>query len=133
MNTKFIRWILFSVILSLLPLFFLWLVNLAYENRDSSMEALVSRGELMLVTAILCATVIGDLIGHNSKNKIILLFFGFISVFLMLVSSSLYTLFAYPDLMAEKITDGYVFNTSVIVYVAALVSSSVCVYEVCDK
>lgn len=63
LSVRLIRWLVFSVIVALLPLAF----N-ALRLRTLDPAAIYGRGELLLVTAALTAAAIGDLLGPEASQ-----------------------------------------------------------------
>jgi hypothetical protein len=93
MNTreeKLVRWFMFSVLVSLVPLassyFNLWL-----DGRAAPLEALVARGELLLICTTLGAAAIGELFPGGRENAAEKLLAGGASFLLIMVSTVFFT------------------------------------------
>jgi hypothetical protein len=61
---KLVKWLIFSVILALLPLAFNYL-RLEMRGQDATLQALLGNGELLLVAAAISAAAIGEVIGSG--------------------------------------------------------------------
>lgn len=65
---KLVKWLLFSVIVALLPLVFAWWSTFL-SGPIKSFAQVVSRGELFIVSATVCAAAIGDLVGKSHRDQ----------------------------------------------------------------
>jgi hypothetical protein len=63
---KLMKWGVFSVLLALVPLGVSWLIQMTH-NQNPTLESILAHGELLLITAALCATATGDLIGSGNS------------------------------------------------------------------
>lgn len=83
---KLVRWFMFSVLVSLVPLaltyFILWV-----DRREVHLEMLVARGELLLISTTLGAAALGELFPGTRENALEKLLSGGALVLLMLTSS----------------------------------------------
>ena len=59
---RFVRWLIFGVLLALVPLVFSWAAR-AIRAQPSSLDAVLANGELFLVTAGICGAAVGELVG----------------------------------------------------------------------
>jgi uncharacterized membrane protein len=65
---KLVKWFLFSVVVALLPLIFAWLIT-----APKGISQAISKGELFIISATICAAAIGDLIGKAKKGRVLYL------------------------------------------------------------
>ncbi len=68
MAEKMVRWVIFSVVIALLPIIFNYLSMLT-KGLPTSLEIVISRGELLIVSAAINAAAIGELFGSGTTNK----------------------------------------------------------------
>ena len=129
MLQAFIQWLIFSVVIALLPL----LCNLLRDIRKGDGIALVrlfSHGELLLVSAAISASSLGHLFGaKNPSNVLLNILAGGAGVGVLMVAS-----FWFADVSAachsnptESIDSKAICVGSIIVFVCAVAASSSCV------
>jgi hypothetical protein len=75
MAEKFARWFVFSVVIALLPLVFKYVVGLT-DGLVPSAAALLSHGELLLVSVAITAAAVGELIGGGRRRMVLKLLAG---------------------------------------------------------
>jgi hypothetical protein len=66
---KLVRWFMFSVLISLVPLALTYF-NLWLDRRQAPLEMLVARGELLLICTTLGAAAPGELFPSGRENPI---------------------------------------------------------------
>lgn len=86
MAEKLAKWLIFSVILALLPFAFNYL-RLASRGVDPTMAKLLGGGELLLVAAGISAAAVGDLIGSGADRRLAKLFAGGGSIVVLCLAS----------------------------------------------
>jgi hypothetical protein len=69
MSEKLLRWFIFSVVISLLPLAFYY-VRAMTDGKAVSLPELLARGELLLIAVALAADAIGDLLASKSAGML---------------------------------------------------------------
>jgi hypothetical protein len=65
---KLVSWLFFSVLLALVPLLISALIQLTH-GQAVNLETTLAHGELLLITAGLCAASAGELIGTGPVKK----------------------------------------------------------------
>ena len=100
------KWLIFSVLLALLPLAYNYL-HVLTRNGSPSLDVLLGKGELLLVAASISAAAVGSLIGGSKKWLIAKVFAGGGSVLLLGLASLYYVDVAVP-------TPGVTLNASVV-------------------
>jgi hypothetical protein len=83
---RLLRWFLFSVLVSLIPLALTY-VNLLFDGRQVHPEMLLARGELLLVSATLGAAALGELMPSGRDNAMGKLLASGASVLMIVLSS----------------------------------------------
>jgi hypothetical protein len=63
MAEKLVRWLIFSVVISLLPLLFRFALE-ATDGKSPTLSDLLSQGELLLISSAIAAAAVGELIGR---------------------------------------------------------------------
>jgi hypothetical protein len=82
---KLLLWLAFSVVFALGPLFVNFL--LVRDKPDFAWVQLFNRGELLLVSAALCADAVGRLFGRNGERSYFVIFCLICAVYLLFTSS----------------------------------------------
>jgi hypothetical protein len=68
---RLLRWILFSVFVSLIPLLLHWVVLLGQEKPLSGVwTAVLAHGELLLISTAIAADAIGDMVASGLRNEV---------------------------------------------------------------
>lgn len=83
---KLLRWFMFSVLVSLVPLGLTYF-NLWLDHREGHVEVLVARGELLLICTTLGAGAIGELFPGSRDHGIAKLLMAGALILLILISS----------------------------------------------
>jgi hypothetical protein len=127
MSAKLLRWLIFGVLLALVPLVFSWFCRLIFSE-DASLKTLLSQGELLLITAALCAAAIGELLGSDDKQKNWKIISGGASLMILIFSALIFSVISNQSLFSTSPDIDAVKVASLIVYFCAFVSSGACVY-----
>ncbi|MDK2593591.1 hypothetical protein [Pseudoalteromonas obscura] len=127
MNDKVTKWLIFGAGLALVPLLAVWICRLIF-GQDSSLVNLLSQGELLLITAGLCAAGIGELIGSGEDYKIAKIISGGISVGMLLVSALIFSIVSNPAILNTPPNVDVISTASIIIYCCAFLSSGTCAY-----
>ena len=112
-----IRWIIFSVVIALLPLLFNLLRNIG-RGENIGFVRLFSHGELLLVSAAISAGALGQLFGVGSSLSIIKILAGGSCVTIVMVAS-----FWFAD-----ISGAYLSNPPVTLNIKAICIGSIIVF-----
>lgn len=120
---KLIRWFMFSVLVSLVPLaltyFSLWV-----DQREVTLEILVARGELLLISTTLGAAALGEFFPGNRENALEKLLSGGALVLLMLISS-----FFFAVIQARQSSSPRsLFAISMVLFVGILAAAASCMF-----
>ena len=126
MTIKLLRWIIFSVVVALVPLIFNYL-RLETRGHEVAVFEVIENGELMLIVAALCAASIGGLIGSSGAFQPLKIAAGGGATVSLMVAA-LY----YADVSAARYSEAVadpasVATVSLTVFLLALVSSGACV------
>jgi hypothetical protein len=127
LKEKLLRWLLFSVLLSLSPLL-ARAISLSTDSADTNLLQLLSpRGELLLVSIVLCAAAAGELIGSKDHRRMAKITAGGISV-LLLVFAALYFGHVYGADPAQALTLApAAARTSGLLFASSVICSGCCV------
>lgn len=132
MVEKIIEWLIFGIILALVPLGLYWLISYIL-NQSMSYEQTIAKGELFIIAAGLCGASLSKLLMlPKSKKYGVRLGLGGISVVTLLLSAALYSIVSIPNLLRESPDVTATMITSTVIYVLALIINgiSVCVGEI---
>ena len=127
---KLIHWMIFSVLLALVPLVFSAFRLFSrgnFSSLDASITDVLSRGELLLIAAILCAGASGEVFKSGPSFRI-LKTISTGGAILLLLFSALY----FADVTALQLSGGHmdgslIQQTSLQVFLASVVCSASCV------
>lgn len=120
---KMLKWLLFSVLIALLPIMFNWII-LVSRSSPSSLQDVIKQGELLLVIAALTASGLGEIIASGSYMAIGKIFASGGCV-IILIFASLY--YSYVSTTNYVLDSSIVSLTSLWLYVFAVISSGSCV------
>ena len=63
------KWLFFEIVFALVPLLFNWLTG-ELRNRDGGLDAVLGRGELLLVSVAIVAAALGDLVNRGMNTRL---------------------------------------------------------------
>jgi hypothetical protein len=119
--TALLKWLIFSVILAVIPIGFTY-IHLLTDGKPPTLPALIAHGELALISFILAADAVGDLIasGKEKQKRKIVCGGGCV---LTAIAASLY--FAHVSLNS-KADPNIVFSVSLWIFGFAVIASGMC-------
>jgi uncharacterized membrane protein YhhN len=120
------RWFWFSGVGSIAPLLILSVILLT-RDRWVGFPALISRGELFLISAVLLATAIGDLLMSNTRMKKTKLFVGALALGLGGVSAVWYAVIQDCVVCGETYNPNPIIWCSPFIFVFTLIAGLACV------
>ncbi|MGE4043417.1 MAG: hypothetical protein AB7F35_01095 [Acetobacteraceae bacterium] len=83
MNEKVLRWIIFGVLVSLVPLAVAYM-NLLLKGKNIGLAEVTGKGEVLLICGSLCAGALGELFGSSEKYRKRKIFVGGITLVITL-------------------------------------------------
>lgn len=128
MLERFIRWLVFSVVLALLPIGLNAIKTIFRAGETFAWLGLIEHGELLIIAAAVSAAAMGLLIGTgNGRFKIGKIIAGGAALIMTLVAAS-----SYADLSAAigagvPMKPDAIFATSIVVFICSFVASAGCV------
>jgi hypothetical protein len=124
---RFIRWLTFTVLVSVLPIFAGWLAG-QDRHRSVPVSNLLGHGALLIICVTMCATAAGELIHDRSQVlgtlKIIM---GGLAILLALLSALWYADVAATALDASSLDATFVSTGSLLAFASAVVVSTLCI------
>ena len=135
---KVLRWLLFGVIVSILPLVFAYFVLLMNPNPTAGsnvtgMSAVLGNGELLVVTWVLAAGAIGEVIGSDEGKgwfkgrgwlKIVS---GGLTLIVLIFATLFFAAIAEARAVNVKVEDSFVSTSSIDLFLISLVPCFICV------
>lgn len=117
----FIRWLLFGIVLAVLPVAVNW-ISLQTRDLDASHTVVLGSGELLLVSAVLGATATGDLMGARSRRFLVFrtMLTGF-NVILMILASLWFADVAATIRADDKVDREFVAFGSLVVFATTII------------
>ena len=125
--TKLLRWLIFSVIVALLPFIFNSL-TLLLNGTFPSIVLVCSNGDLLLVSAAISAAALGELIGNDTnKKKIAKIFAGGGCLAILILASYLYAYIANSLQSGTSLNKGMISKYSIWSLIFATLTSGSCI------
>lgn len=127
MKKKVIRWIIFSVIIGITPIFLNFFSILFSKEIDFSFFLLVSKGESFLISAVIAAGAVGELIGRGQRWEIGKIISGGSCLLLLIFSSYLFSRISGlgPTELLDQMNS--INTTSVTIFSCTFIASAFCV------
>ena len=122
MTAKILRWFLFGVVGSLLPLMINFLMTLP-KSWSYNPTRVINRGELCIVIAAMCSVSAGELFGAASRKATMAILSGGVTVLILTLSTALYVYIP----AANDLPDYYISDLSYILFICSLISSMCCI------
>lgn len=120
---RMIRWFIFSVLLSLVPLTLSY-VAMQLDGGRVSLHMLMGRGELLLICTTVGAAALGELIPAGRDNAILKLLAGGCTMLVVVVSS-----LSFAAIQSRQSPDpGSVLAISLSMFLGMLVAGGSCMY-----
>lgn len=125
-SEKMVKWVIFSVLMALVPLITAALIQLT-RSITPSMDDLIGRGELLLITAALCARSCGELFSSDGGRKTAKVVAGGSTMVILLLTAIYFADVASAVRTKTTIDSGLVAGISIVTYISALVSGGSCI------
>jgi hypothetical protein len=122
---RLLKWLIFSVLLALLPLAYNCL-HVLTRNGSLSLASLLGKGELLLIAASISAAAVGSLIG-GSKDSLILKFVAGGGSVLLLGLTSLYYVDITLPAPGEILNAAVISWTSLAIFGLSVIAGAGCV------
>jgi hypothetical protein len=126
MVVRFTRWFVFGVALALLPIIADFLIR-RIDGGGPVLADLLGRGELHLITAGLCSSAIGELLGTGKGLAFVKIFSGGSCLAILFCASFAYAHIAERLSANAAISLDVVCHDSVFLYVGGVIASACCV------
>lgn len=125
MKRELLQWLIFSVIVSLLPFLFVVLNGLT-EGQLPILANLFSGGELQLISVGLAASAMGELLARRSTRKTLEVLAIGLAVVVLILASWWYANLTIKIQIGTPIHHGNVAIGSIYLYIAAFITSLCC-------
>ena len=126
MANKVSRWLIFGVLISLVPLFWSY-ENLIIKAQPASMAKILGNGELLIIVWALCASSLGELFGSDSGYKGFKIVSGGLTLIVPITSALLFASITEARVEGVKVDDGAIVTTSLLLFLFGIFSCSSCV------
>ena len=125
LTLKLVRWVIFTAVLSLVPLGILY-IALLYASKPHGLANILGNGELLIIAWILGIGGFGELIPEGSTKRIPALACGGLNAVIFICSLSLFVVARYTAGPQESME---IFTTwaSIILFIATFFTSAGCV------
>lgn len=125
MGTKILRWLFFTVLLSLVPILASYILGHSSNNNAVSLLFVLNQGDLYLLCSAFCAAGIGELVGLGKKRfEKVKIFVGGVAIIHVVFCIFLYVSIRNPS----KSTDiDYLVSLSMILFATGVIASTACV------
>jgi hypothetical protein len=126
MLQKLTRWLIFSVLLALVPIAISCMVQVAHGH-DLKIDPALAHGELLLITASLCAASCGELFGTPPRYALGQIIAGGSSVLLLVLATLFFGEVASAWSSNAPLVEGITARTSVVLFCASVVACGSCI------
>jgi len=124
MRTKFRKWLIFSVVLALLPLAFAFLLALGSEGPRPILPHLVDDGELLLLAVGLSTAALGNALYFQDSMQVRRDWMVGVCAINLALASFLFAVVSVGNASGTDV--GYAVVVSLVLYVSAVITSGVC-------
>ena len=126
-QVKLIRWFVFGVMLSLLPLLAAYIAAVAF-GKTPRLPAFLSGGPLLLISATLAGAAAGELFGRPSGQRSGgEVFVGGVAILVALLAALSYATFTTASVQGARPNEGFVALYSMVLFVLSVASGAGCV------
>ena len=122
MAARLAKWIIFSILLALLPLAFGG-YQTAARGKAVTLASITAGGELVLVAAAICAASLGEVFLRKTDRRIWRLVIGGATLLVIMSASLLFADIAASKAAGIPLDQSFVSRVSIWVFVAGLLSS----------
>ena len=132
MKIRFLKWFLFTLVVSLAPII-VSAVALKLVRETASLERLLGNGELLMISCALAATAIGELIASKARlphGKLILVWLCGIAVFF---STMGYAILIVADAWKKAFDKSMIANFSIALFIGTGICAAICVVIAPEK
>lgn len=127
MFEKLTKWLIFGVFLALIPLVVAWLIQFTH-TQHTNLEAVLSHGELLLITAGISAASTGELFGTGPSYKIPKILSGGASILILFLTVGYFADISATSLLSSNTVERSILcETSITLFVCTLVTSTSCI------
>lgn len=122
---KMARWLIFSVIIALVPLVFAF-VNAQMKNVQADWTTTLGNGELLIVIAAICAGAVGELFGSSNRFKVSKIVAGGSTVVVLIFSALVFASIE-PAGAATVAQKGVIATASIYLFLFAIGCCASCI------
>ncbi|MBS0662591.1 MAG: hypothetical protein JSR48_04960 [Verrucomicrobia bacterium] len=126
MSARLYRWLIFGVVVALLPLITAY-VSRRTDGLDPAWTEQLGRGELFLICAGVCSAAYGEVLGTGSGLRAFKILAGGICLIALLVSSSIYAHITERVANNAPIAMDVICHDSLFLYLIGVAASAACV------
>lgn len=120
---KMTRWIIFNVIIALLPLLLNYFI-IRTSGRAADMAMLIAKGEILLISAAIAAGAIGELLNGGDGHRIAKYVAGGSCVILLFMTAGWFT---HIHGLTSPANIDFITSNSIVLFIATMVTSAWCV------
>lgn len=125
MATKLLRWLFFTVLLSLIPIVASYVIGAANKKASISLVSVLDQGDLYLLCSVFCAAGLGELIGLGRKRfEIVKIFVGGVAILHVVMCIFLYVAIRNPSASTDI---DYLVFLSMVLFSTGILASTACV------
>ena len=126
MVERIIRWLLFSVVISLIPFIFSYFKSILRGN-IINLTILIERGELLLISTTIMAAAFGQYITSKLTIGLPEILLSGSSIFFIILSSLLYAEISTASSNGEQLEHNMVYTLSIVFFGVSLLISGSCI------
>ncbi len=126
---KLLRWFMFSIVLSLLPLA-MKIISLLARDYEFSWGSIVSHGELLIIAITMCTTAIAELFCSGAEYKLRKLFAGSLTISVLIIASGSFSdiSVAFELSQSEKLNATTIFVQQLVLFTTSFFLGVYCIF-----
>jgi hypothetical protein len=126
MLQKLTRWLIFSVLLALVPIAVSCVVQVAH-GKELRISPALAHGELLLITASLCAASCGELFGTAPRYALGKIIAGGLSVLILVLATLLFSEVVSAWASGVPLVESITARTSMVLFCTSVVACGSCI------
>lgn len=126
MAVKFVRWVLFGVVIALAPLIANYF-SLGFAGKNSTIGGVIARGELLLIVSAMCAAAVGELVGSGAAFRTLKVIASGVALVVLVLASLFFAGVAVAHARGGGVDPIAIKEISLYIYGVAIVSCGACV------
>lgn len=125
MSRRLIKWLIFSVMIALLPIIFN-AIKMITRNNPIELEILFSNGELLIISVAIASAAVGELLGSGEDKIIVKYFAGGGCITIIALASLWFADISTSMRLGENLNKYFISAGSIVMFFLTLISAGSC-------